>query len=94
MATRKRRYTIWHFQNALIYFIIAFIISGECLGVTVGEEKTLCPVCEKEITVLRVGSFGSYIFERKSKYDLIYFPKREKKVKRLSIYNMGASFTK
>lgn len=74
MAARKRRYTIWHFQNALTYFIMAFIISGECLGVTVGEEKILCPVCEKEITVLRVGSFGSYIYERESKYDLIYFP--------------------
>jgi hypothetical protein len=74
MAARKRRYTIWHFQNTLIYCIIAWIISGECLGVTVGEENILCPVCEKEIAVLRVGSFGSYIFERESKYDLIYFP--------------------
>lgn len=44
------------------------------MGVTVGNWNTLCPVCEKEITVLRASSFGSYIYERESKYDLIYFP--------------------
>jgi hypothetical protein len=74
MAARKQQYIIWHFQNALIYFVITCIISGECWGTTVGNWNTLCPVCEKEITVLRVGSFGSYIFEWESKYDLIYFP--------------------
>ena len=74
MAARKRRYIMWHFQNTLIYFIITCIVSGECFGVLVGKEKTVCPVCDKEISVLEWGSYGSYIYERESKYDLIYFP--------------------
>ena len=60
--------------NTLIYFAIICILAKECCGVLVGEEKHLCPVCEKQITCLEIGSFGSYIYDRESKYDLIYFP--------------------
>jgi hypothetical protein len=74
MAVEKARYIMWHVPSTLICVIFLCIISKECSGVLVGEEKITCPVCDKEITVLEVGSWGSYIYDRECKYDLIYFP--------------------
>ncbi|MCJ7693403.1 MAG: DUF2225 domain-containing protein [Sedimentisphaerales bacterium] len=60
--------------NTLIYFAIICMLAKECCGVTVGETKRSCPVCEEQITVLEIATFGSYIYNRESKYDLIYCP--------------------
>ena len=60
--------------NALIYFAIICLLAKECCGVLVGEEKRLCPVCEEQVTILEIASFGSYIYDSEPKYDLIYFP--------------------
>jgi hypothetical protein len=74
----KTRKQTWHvligLQNAIIYSALICIFTSECHGTMVGKEKRLCPVCDKEIYVLEWGSFGSYIYDRESKYDLIYFP--------------------
>lgn len=40
----------------------------------VSSKKEECPVCRNEVYLDRVESFGSYILEEPSKYDLIYPP--------------------
>jgi uncharacterized protein (DUF2225 family) len=61
-------------KKVLLFLIVALISTGISYATLVGEEKEQCPVCEREIEVLHLVSFGSYIYERESKYDLIYFP--------------------
>lgn len=61
-------------KKVLLFLIVALIGTGISYATLVGEEKEQCPVCEREIEVLHLASFGSYIYERESKYDLIYFP--------------------
>jgi hypothetical protein len=50
--------------RTVIYVIIACIISGACFGVIVLTDKGVCPVCEKEIAVLKIMSCGSYIYDQ------------------------------
>jgi hypothetical protein len=61
-------------QNTIIFSVLICIFSSVCRSTMVGNEKRICPVCDKDISVLEWGSYGSYIYERESKYDLIYFP--------------------
>lgn len=58
----------------ILGFICCFLMGEICYGTLVGKKASICPVCDYEITVMSIGSFGSYIYERESKYDLIYFP--------------------
>jgi len=73
-ASRGLKMRFAKIQNTIIFFAVFCIISRECFGALVVEEKCLCPVCDKEIAVLGVVSFGSYVYEYESKYDLIFFP--------------------
>ena len=61
-------------RSFIFVFLVCFLMCGSCYGILVGNETEKCPVCEQEITVMEIGSYGSYIYERESKYDLIYFP--------------------
>ena len=63
-------------QYLIIFFMIAvvFLISEICFGTMVLSQKKLCPVCDTELTVMGVASYGSYIYNRESKFDLIFFP--------------------
>lgn len=61
-------------KKVLPFLIVALISAKISHATLVGKEKEQCPVCEREIEVLHWGSFGSYIYQRESKYDLIYFP--------------------
>lgn len=62
-------------MKKILLFLIVALNSTEISHATlVGKEKEQCPLCEKEIEVIHWASFGSYIYERESKYDLIYFP--------------------
>ncbi len=61
-------------KKVLLFLIVALISTNISHATLVGKEKEQCPICEREIEVLHWASFGSYIYERDSKYDLIYFP--------------------
>ncbi|MHC4062437.1 MAG: DUF2225 domain-containing protein [Planctomycetota bacterium] len=67
-------YIMRRVRPAAICLIIACITSGACFGVLVRKDKASCPLCDSEVAVLRIGSYGSYIYDRECKYDLIYFP--------------------
>ena len=73
--TRNKRWCVLiNLQNAIIFSVLICIFSSVCHSTLVSNVQSLCPVCNKEISVLVWASFGSYIYERESKYDLIYFP--------------------
>jgi hypothetical protein len=47
-------------------------------AVTVGGRDVDCPVCGHTFAVKTYASYGSYVYEWESKYDLIYFPASER----------------
>jgi hypothetical protein len=61
-------------KKILLILIVALNSIEVSYATMVGEGKEKCPLCGKEVEVVHWASFGSYIYERKSKYDLIYFP--------------------
>lgn len=60
--------------STLIYFALICILAKDCCGVILHDSKRLCPVCEEQITTPEIVSFGGYVYNRESKYDLVYFP--------------------
>lgn len=72
MSWKER--TLFQPSTIILGFICCFLMGEICYGTLVGKEESICPVCDHEITVMTVGSYGSYIYETDSKYDLIYFP--------------------
>lgn len=61
-------------------YLHILIILGMCAiskATMVLDKKANCPVCEHSILVNQILSCGGYIYEWKSKYDLIYWPDTE-----------------
>jgi hypothetical protein len=61
-------------KKVLALIMVLFVHNEASRAVTVYYKKEQCPVCEQQIEVLCWATFGSYIYDRESKYDLIYFP--------------------
>jgi len=58
---------------AIVSITLGSFVFSAC-AVTVGLETHQCPVCKEQISVLELVSWGSYIYDWPSKYDLIYAP--------------------
>src|SRR4030042_1537463 len=43
-------------------------------GILVGPEEAGCPACWSKVTLVRLVSYGSYVFDEPPKYDLVYRP--------------------
>ncbi len=61
-------------KTFLAAFLLALIICIPARGTMVVPEKESCPLCQSEVYLTRLASFGSYIFEEPCKYDLIFPP--------------------
>ncbi|MES0491300.1 MAG: DUF2225 domain-containing protein [Leptospirales bacterium] len=61
-------------KRRLFIFLFAFLIVLLSLGTTWFEEDATDPVSGEQISVRNIGSYGSYIYQWDSKYDLIYWP--------------------
>jgi uncharacterized protein (DUF2225 family) len=60
------------------FFIAAILCICEISYATkVSYIKENCPVCDHEIRVYQIESYGSYIYDWESKYDIIYWPDTE-----------------
>jgi hypothetical protein len=43
-------------------------------GILVGPEEAGCPACWSKVALVRLVSYGSYVFDEPPKYDLVYRP--------------------
>lgn len=64
-----------HFLVKLPFILLAGLISWqESQAVTFVSEDVDCPMCDNTFVAKSCASYGSYVFDWESKYDLIYFP--------------------
>jgi len=61
-------------KRSLLFFILFILGAMPAMATTFGMVVETCPVCDQPTTVAQVMSYGSYVYQWESKYDLIYFP--------------------
>ena len=61
-----------------VVVVLMLASPGGVDAVTVGGRDVDCPVCGHTFAVKTYASYGSYVYEWESKYDLIYFPASER----------------
>ncbi len=61
-------------RGAFLGLGILCLCPGLSKAVLVFPAEEVCPICDSQVAVLHLVSYGSYIYHRACKYDLIYFP--------------------